>query len=190
MFDLLLAFDTALFRAVNSGLGAAALDPIMLWLSSRWTWAVIGAGVALWALARRQRRWLQFVVVLSLTLAAVDGVTYNIFKPLIARERPCHQLEGVRLVTQWCGGDFGCPSNHAANGMAAVCLVWCWFGRRRGLLTMLAVMLVGFTRIYLGVHFPGDILVGFAVGGISGMVACKLARIAGWPTQAASSRLE
>jgi undecaprenyl-diphosphatase len=119
-------------------------------------------GIAVVLLLRRgmwARRWLPFVAVLALSLS--DLLTFRILKPFFERERPCYALEGVNLWEESCGSEFGMPSNHAANTMA-VCFLLCSVLRQRRYL--LIPLLVGFSRVILGVHYPGDVLAGFFVG--------------------------
>lgn len=149
----------------------------MVFLSSRWSWLVLALLFLAVVLFKRKKGMLHFALSMALTIGVVDGVTYQVLKPLVARERPCHQLQEVRLVPQWCGGDFGFPSNHAANGMAATVVVYRWLGRKAGVVALMCTLIVGLSRIYLGVHFPGDVLAGYVVGGCMGFLCDYLPKI-------------
>jgi undecaprenyl-diphosphatase len=76
--------------------------------------------------------------------------------------RPCHELENVRLLVS-CGGKHGFPSSHAANTFAAA-ITFAYFYRRYAGLFVTFSLLVGFSRIVVGVHYPGDVLGGFFWG--------------------------
>jgi undecaprenyl-diphosphatase len=86
-----------------------------------------------------------------------------LIKPGVGRLRPCHELENVRLLVS-CGGKHGFPSNHATNTFAAA-VTFAFFYRRYAAIFFALSFLVGFSRIVVGVHYPGDVLGGFLLGG-------------------------
>ncbi|MBN2172299.1 MAG: phosphatase PAP2 family protein [Candidatus Krumholzibacteriota bacterium] len=130
--------------------------------------------VALWLLLlagcgprwRRRALWLVPLVAIS------DSLTSHVLKELFARSRPCHEeLAGLRLLVD-CGPGFSFPSTHAANmGAAGVFLmrgVRRW--RRRPAVLVLPV-LVAYSRVHVGVHWPLDVLAGFATGTLLALAA-------------------
>lgn len=108
----------------------------------------------------------------------------NFFKYGVARLRPCHDPEIaplMRLVKSSCGGQYGYFSAHAANSFATAV----FFGallksskRGIGVFLVLWAALVAYSRVYLGVHFPLDILTGAVVGSFFGWLFVKLFRVA------------
>jgi undecaprenyl-diphosphatase len=173
--EKLKALDEAAFRAVNSGLNHDVLDPVMAFLSSPWPWWTLAACVAVYAWRGRKRLTITVLLVSGAALGITDAFTYQVLKPAFARERPCHQLQEVMLYEGKCGGDYGFPSNHASNGGAAAAAI-AVFSPAWGIFAAVLAFAVGFTRIYLGVHFPADILVGFMVGGLIGFFFARLAK--------------
>lgn len=162
----LLELDQALFQAINLGSHPAWLDQTMLFLSSHAPWLTVAALILAVALWKRDKRLLVGLLLVGLAVGVSDVVTYELLKPGFARARPCHQPIEFRLVQPSCGSDWGFPSNHAANGAAITTAVGLYF-RRRGLTVGVALvtLVVALSRSYLGAHFPGDLLAGFAVGG-------------------------
>ncbi len=161
--------DEAVFRAVNSQLASPLMDQAMLAFSSKATWFIAAVALVGYAVVKKNLHLGSFCVLIGLTVGLSDGLAYQILKPAFARERPCHQLEGVRVVQDRCGSDFGFPSNHATNGMAVAVAAALVLPRRRILWAFfVSAIIVGFSRVYLGVHFPGDVLAGFAVGSVLG----------------------
>lgn len=167
--------DEAAFRALNTGLNHDLLDPFMVFLSSPWPWWTLALCVAVYAWRGRKIFTLKVLLVSGAALGLTDAFNYQVLKPTFARERPCHQLEDVMLHQGKCGGDYGFPSNHAANGGAAAAAI-AVFSPPWGVVAAVVAFVVGFTRIYLGVHFPADILAGFVVGGIIGLGFAALAK--------------
>ncbi len=103
------------------------------------------------------------------TFAACDLVAARIFKPNFMRLRPCHDetLAGLVRVVDGCGGQFGFVSNHATNhfGLGVfVGLVFEKFYPKSFRYFLLFPILVAYSRIYMGVHFPGDVLAGAVMG--------------------------
>ena len=159
--------DLDLLLFIN-GSGRPSFDGMVALLSHRYTWAILGLILFATIVIRRGRGLKTFLLV-GLAVGITDAVTFRLLKPAFARLRPCYSYsEYVRLVVESCGGNFGFPSNHAANAMAAAIVVFVLVGKRVGTVAMLVAITIGFTRVYLGVHFPGDIVAGFLVGGLIG----------------------
>ncbi len=175
MADLLIGWDRWLFEAVNHGYRSAFLDALMPVLSTKWYLLVPGLAVAAVLVLRGGPRERWAVVATLLALGAADqGAAW--VKVLAARPRPCHALQGVLLLTG-CTGSFSFPSSHATNSFAlaaALCYYyprWAWaFG---GLAAAIA-----YSRVYLGAHYPGDVLGGAAIGVAAGALAVAAAEAA------------
>lgn len=167
-----LSFDQQLFLAIN-GIHAAWADTIMWWVSGKLTWLplyLLLIGLIVYRVGVVNKQWRNVGLILLafvLTVVASDQACYWL-KHWIARPRPSHEplLEGmVHLVNNYHGGAYGHPSSHAANTMA-VALLYSQVMRKSWVNLLLAiwVLLNCYSRIYLGVHYPGDIIVGLMVG--------------------------
>ena len=164
-----LKLDAEIFRFINRGLASAGLDALMLLLSSPRFWGALALLALLVGVFFHGWRVLLYCLPVLLAVGISDEVAFQILKPTFARKRPCYEYTDVRLVQDGCGSEFGFPSNHAANAMAAAVVTGLTARRRRlGLVLMSIATAVGFSRIYLGVHFPGDVLAGFVLGGLVG----------------------
>jgi len=167
--DDLLNLDTQLFYAINPLSKIPVLDTIMEWLSDgRLWWGVAGVLIG-FAIAKKRKRLFAFVVLLFISLGISDSVTYYVLKPAFNRMRPCYTVSQYRVFAKGCGSRQGFPSNHAANGMAVAILALLFFRNRFAVATFITALFVGLSRVYLGVHYPGDVLFGFVVGAIVGM---------------------
>ena len=178
----LLESDVRLFWFVNLQATSPVYDGIMQTLSSAWIWWLLASLTLLWGILKKNRRLLKTLLLIAIAMGISDVFSFEVLKPGIGRERPCRDLDGVRLVESHCGGDYGFPSNHAANGFAAATVIWLRRPRikssKRFLfgLPFLLAGVVGFTRIYLGVHFPLDVLGGFFVGACIGIGLLRFIR--------------
>ena len=179
MWETLIDKDHEWFLYLNQ-LGTPAWDSFWLFLSDKW--AAIPLYALLLFLVYRQlgwRRLLLFLVFIGLLITATDQLS-GFFKYGVQRLRPCYEpeFEGVmRLVKKSCGGRFGYFSAHAANSFAlASFFVVFWGGKRRlwAVLLILWALLVGYSRIYLGVHYPLDVLSGCFAGGMLGWLFARL----------------
>ncbi len=169
MIEGLSALDRGLFLALNS-YHATWLNPLMQVLSGQTLWAPF-IGYFFWYSYRRigKTETVIFGLFLTLTIIASDVTSSYIMKNIFQRLRPCRELDLKPLIYsfgQKCGGKYGFVSSHAANSVALVLFsIRCLGlnGRCMGFFLVLPV-LVALSRIYLGVHYPGDILGGAVVG--------------------------
>ena len=178
MIDQLIEYDSAALRYLN-GLHAPWLDPIMLFLTQRIIWLPLYLFLSYLVIKEYKKESWIILLGIGLTVLLADQVTSSIMKPYFARFRPSHEpsLEGlVHIVEGYKGGKFGFASSHAANTFGAATFFFLLFRNTKKLIIWLFVWaaLVSYTRIYLGVHYPGDILVGALVGVIAGLAGYKL----------------
>lgn len=187
MIESLDALDKDVFLFLN-GIHASWMDPIMWWVSGTITWAPLYLVLLFfmfkkvnptWRL-QNWKNWLALIIGVFLTVLFADQISSGFFKPFFGRLRPSHspELEGlVHLLFNsegeiYRGGQFGFVSSHAANSFALAFFVssvinkkWFWYGMFGW------AIIVSYSRIYLGVHYPGDIIVGAMVGLFSGWLA-------------------
>lgn len=170
------ALDVSLFRLVNSGMASQSLDPVMIALSHRGLWGAVVAVVFVWLVVRRRWAMVRLCCIAALAVALADTIAYEGIKPWVGRERPCHQLTEVSLPTGRCGGIESFPSNHASNGAAIASAVATAGSPVLGAWLGVVAIFVGISRVYLGVHFPGDVVAGWCLGTLVGSLLGWFAR--------------
>ncbi len=161
--DWLLQLDSQLFLAIN-GWHNETWDGIMWWISGKTTWWPFYLFLLSFMAWKKKWQLLPMLLFIILVITLADQTSVHFFKNVFQRLRPCHDpaLEGlVHLVNNKCGGKFGFISSHAANtfGLALLTLLWIkerWFTT----LMIIWALLVVYSRVYLGVHYPADVLVG------------------------------
>jgi len=146
-------------------------DHIMLFLSAILVWVPLYLAILAYIGYRNKRK---FWIILLFIIAAValTDQTALLIKNLVERFRPCHEpsLEGlVHMVNGKCGGRYGFVSSHAANSFN-IAFVSLLFIRKRWFTVSIVLwaLAVGYSRIYLGVHYPGDVLCGSILGALIG----------------------
>jgi undecaprenyl-diphosphatase len=171
--DFLLELDRDAFLFLNS-LNTSWLDVVMPWITRTESW--IPLYVFLIYLVIKDYRKNSWAVLLgvALTIVLADQVTGHLMKPYFERLRPSHDpsLAGlVHIVDGYRGGSYGFASGHAANTFGvATFVVVALSGHRWVRWLFLWAALMTYSRIYLGVHYPGDIIVGAMVGIIAALI--------------------
>jgi undecaprenyl-diphosphatase len=183
--SFLAGLDVWLFRAINSGWQSPWLDTIMPGLSDLIPIAPIIILASYLIAARHPFRW-QILAGLLLLLFFTDFLVSHWLRPLLDRPRPYALLDDVHVwhYARWLlsnpdltssNSSAGFPSAHASNAMGMAVFI-SLFLRRAGIVLAGLAMLVGLSRIYLGLHFPGDVLAGFLWGGAWGWLLGRLVK--------------
>jgi undecaprenyl-diphosphatase len=173
MIEKLNALDTRLVLWLN-GHHTAFFDPVMYWVSSKLFWAPFYLFIILLIIiGYKKRSWLIFVGV-GLLITLSDQLSSHLIKNTVRRLRPSHApaLEGlVHLSKAGAGGLYGFVSGHATNSFALfVFLSLVLDSRFKWLKYVLAcwAVLICYSRVYVGVHYPGDLLCGALLGSLIG----------------------
>lgn len=179
MIDQLVNFDQRLFLVLN-GLNSPYFDFIMFWLSDKLIWIPLYAWLLYMMITENKKRAWLLILFIALLVTLTDQISVQIFKDVFHRLRPCHEpeLDGmVRILNGHCGGSYGFISSHACNTAGVAVFSGLILKSRFKWLfaTLLGwSALVSYSRIYLGVHYPGDVLAGFLVGAAIGYFVFKL----------------
>lgn len=175
MIDYLVDADTSVFLSLN-GMHADWLDQFMYVFSSRFIWIPLYLLIA-WLIVRKYgwKAGLIAIAAVGAAAACSDFTCARLIRPFIERLRPAN-LENpisslVHIVNGYRGGAYGFPSCHATNTFAlAVCSSLLLRMRPYVILIFAWALAQCYSRIYLGVHYPGDLIVGAMIGSAYGML--------------------
>jgi undecaprenyl-diphosphatase len=178
MIEELIELDKKIFLYLN-GLHTPTLDPVMFYISQTVIWVPLYLVLLFLVLKHfRNDSWAPLLGIL-ITILIADQTMTAILKPVFQRLRPTHEptLAGlVHTVRGYKGGLYGFASSHASNTFGLATLLWFYFRNKWRWISFLFpwAIIVSYSRIYLGVHYPGDIITGFFVGFLAAMAGLSL----------------
>ncbi|MFN8356063.1 MAG: phosphatase PAP2 family protein [Spirosomataceae bacterium] len=172
--------DTDFFLFLN-GHHSPVLDQVMEWITRKQSWYPFYAFLVIGLMWKLKKRTLFLIPLLVLAITLADQFSSALLKPLVARLRPCHDLSLQALVhlTGDCGGQYGFASSHAANSFALAAMLYLLFRKRWRWTVYLFVwaIVVSYSRIYVGVHYPLDVIAGAGIGTLISLglvqIGCK-----------------
>jgi len=169
MLDFILQLDTKLFEFINQGLSNQFFDGLIPWFRNRYFWVPLYVFLAFLCLSEFGRK--SYVILLTAILVVVfcDQISSSILKPTVKRERPCNSemlQENIKILAP-CRNSFSFTSSHATNHFGIATFFALVFGLRVGKIRYLLYAwagLVSLSQVYVGLHYPFDILCGAIVG--------------------------
>ncbi|MDE5421444.1 phosphatase PAP2 family protein [Ancylomarina sp. DW003] len=178
MLETLNQLDQELLLFLNS-INSPFFDSFMYLISGKLVWAIFYLAIIIQIY--RTYGWkncLYLVVAIALVITCCDQMASGFLKPTFQRFRPSRSPEIshlVHIVNDYTGGKYGFASSHAANvfGLATFCSLL-FSNKKLSLFLFSWAVLVSYSRIYLGVHYPGDIIVGTAIGLFFGYLIFKI----------------
>ena len=165
---MFLTWDAHLFRLINEA-HQPWLDGPMEIISGKLTWIPLYLMLIYFLYQRFRLACWKPVLYLLASVAVADQFSSSLLKPLFKRLRPCHvdEFQSWIHLPAGCGGMFGFCSSHAANSFAiAVGFYLLTKNKSAGIALVLWASIISYSRIYLGAHYPLDVIVGALVGGI------------------------
>lgn len=175
--ESILQLDTDLFLYLN-GLGTSTWDGFWMFVTGKWN-AIPLYALLLFLLYKKLglKNTLLTLVAVAILITITDQVSKYFKYELMLRLRPCYNMPDlVRLVKDSCGGKGGYFSAHAASSMALAIFmgqVLKKYFKYIAILLFIWAFVVGYSRIYIGVHYPGDVLTGFVFGTVVALLLYK-----------------
>ena len=179
MLDQLIQFDQNLFFTIHHGMSNSFFDWIMPALRNRLFWTPLYLFIVFYLVKNYGKKAWLILLFAGMTFGLTDYISSSVIKPRVTRLRPCNNPEintNVKNLID-CGTGYSFPSSHAANHFGlAVFLIFMFYRKWRFILPigLLWAFSISFAQIYVGVHFPIDILAGGFLGAFVGFLMSKV----------------
>ena len=182
MFESVTSLDQSLFFSINHGLSNNFFDWIMPMVRNRYFWIPLYVFLAVFFISNYRKTGFIILAFLGLTFAFADYSASSMVKPAVKRLRPCNDTainsEVINRIS--CGPGYSMPSAHASNHFAiAFFLIFVFYRKWKWIfpLAFFWAFIIGFAQIYVGVHYPLDILMGAILGIIVAYITAALFKI-------------
>lgn len=185
MIDFLEKIDQDLLLFIN-GMHSPIFDTLMWWISLSTIWIPLYAFLIYKLIQKYKKQFWKILIVIVACVALTDGISSGIIKPLVGRYRPSHNLDIKDQLnlhhypdgTFYAGGTYGFVSSHAANSFGVAVLIILLLGctSKHYYWLILWASVISYSRMYLGVHYPSDIVGGLCVGIFSAYLSVMLGK--------------
>ncbi|MCM1297840.1 MAG: phosphatase PAP2 family protein [Muribaculaceae bacterium] len=185
MLDFLLNLDQSIFLFFN-GIHSDFWDRAMFMFSGRFIW--VPMYIAFYIAFFKGFQWkvaVVWILAIGLTILIADQLCATVIRPFFERMRPSNPenplSEFAHVVKDYRGGRYGFPSCHAANSFAlATIMALIWRGTRLKWFIFIWAFINSYSRLYLGVHYPGDLFVGGIIGSLVAVIMFIIGRAVVW----------
>ena len=187
--EWLIRADRKLFALINQQLSHPFLDAIFPWWRETITWTPLYLFLLIFVIANAKKSSLPWIIMALITILLSDQISSSIIKPIFARLRPCNEPElagSVRLLLDGCGAGYSFTSSHATNHFAIAAFLMItlqnWL-KGYGWIFLLWAGTVAYGQVYVGVHYPLDIVGGALLGSGIGFFTARFytKRLGGLP---------
>ncbi len=181
MIDALLDIDQQVFSLINQGLSNDVFDWLLPPIRNKYTWIPLYAFLIFALIKHYGKQSLVYILFAVCTVFAADTISSKLIKKTVERPRPCHivdQFPNTKVRVD-CGGGYSFTSSHATNHFA---VAWYFmliplFSRRRWqILFLFWASMICLAQVYVGVHYPLDVLAGGFIGSLIGWTMHHIAR--------------
>jgi len=165
MIEKILEIDLQVFTMIN-GLGSPYLDHFMIFMSDKYVWIPFYLFLIFKLYQKYGRSFYLYLIIIAVIVLINDQLIANFIKPFIGRLRPCKDplLEGIVINIGKCVGKYSFVSAHSANTFALATFYQMVYNSTISKLLFAWATIVALSRVYLGVHFPTDIIAGAVLG--------------------------
>ncbi|GGC48887.1 hypothetical protein GCM10011386_46400 [Parapedobacter defluvii] len=182
MIDQLVSLDQEAFLAINQGLSNAFFDWLMPVLRNPYTWAPLYLFIIVFCIKNYRKKGMLIIFFILITFGIADAVSSSVIKKTVKRVRPCNDIEFKEevAVRVRCGSGYSFTSSHATNHFAISTVLIMIFYRRWKHILWLALLwaaTISIAQVYVGVHYPFDILGGALLGSVIGYLTGLVFRV-------------
>lgn len=177
--DTLSSIDSDFFLFLN-GFHTVWMDKVMVLITDMWVWLPLYLLLIYWAVKQYGKRCWWVILAVGLVVLCTDQLSSHVCKPVFQRLRPCHNIDFqhiIHLPKGMAGGKYGFVSSHATNTFGVAAFLTSALRKYRpwpAIMLYLWAFISSYSRIYIGYHYPGDILCGAVLGILVGLILWKV----------------
>ena len=177
--DTLLYWDHIAWYYVNIQWRAPLLDLIMPFMRNQWTWVPVYFFLLLFMPSRFSKKGWMWCLLFFISFVISDQISASLLKPFFERLRPCNNpaLANIRHIIVPCGSGYSFPSSHAANHFSISVFSAVTLGYRYKWIWPVGILwaaTVCYSQVYVGVHFPADVICGAIIGILAGTLTGRI----------------
>ena len=165
--ELLQEIDTAVFYFINNSLANPVTDSFMAFITNSKNWIILYVIVWFYLVIKGGKKGIVVGILILICILISDQLSSNLIKNYFQRVRPCNTLPHVHLLVG-CINSYSFPSSHAVNNFAAATFFTYFYPGYKYVL-FIGAFLIAISRVFCGVHYPSDMLVGILIGIIVGL---------------------
>ena len=178
---MLIEWDQAIFEWINVGLSSSFLDHLLVPIRNKYVWIPLYIFIISFAVFNQKVKGYYFVLFLIFTVGLSDFVSNRLIKKTVQRPRPCHVLSAPDIDLKIrCGSGYSFTSNHATNHFALAVFLFLALAKtpvkKQRFLLLIWAGMIAIAQVYVGVHYPIDILCGAILGSILAIVTYAMYR--------------
>ena len=170
MFEYIVKIDKQITLLINS-FSSEYIDYVMILFSNKYVWIPLYMYLIYFLYTNEKKIFLKLIVVSVLAVIISDFVTSSLMIPYFERLRPCNnpELVGIIDIVSGCGKKYGFASSHSSTTFSLATIFY-FITKKRIQFLFAWSILVGYSRIYLGVHYFGDVIVGLFMGFLTSLI--------------------
>jgi undecaprenyl-diphosphatase len=168
MIDFLYSIDVQIFYFINVFLANPVTDKVMPFITERENWYIFFFVMWFTMVIKGGKRGRIAAVMVIVSIIVSDQISSTLIKHLVQRPRPCMVLQGVHLLVP-CLNSYSFPSSHAVNFFSGAVVISHFFPEYK-ISIYGASFLIALSRVFVGVHYPSDMVGGIAIGILIGML--------------------
>ena len=179
--ELIQQVDNSIFYWINHNLSNVFFDYFLVFIRNKYVWLPLYLFLISFLIINFKNRGLLILAFVFLTVGISDFISSSVIKPSVERVRPCNdiRLESKIISRVKCGHGYSFPSSHATNHFALgvfFFLIFASINKKLASLFILWASLISFAQIYVGVHYPFDVLAGSILGTLTGYLMFRVFR--------------
>ncbi len=175
MIDFFVHIDTLVFYLINVTISNPFFDSVMPFITELRNWYIVYIILFVWLFWKGGKNGRIAALSLILSIVITDQINSMVLKEIFGRLRPCVTQENINLLVS-CGAGKSFPSSHAANSFAAATILSFFYMHYKYAFFLIA-FLISFSRVYVGVHYPIDVIAGGIVGFIIAFILISIIKL-------------